>query len=236
MTNPGIITYLSIWLRTTGWMSRRVLRRKTFWWISLSGPVLIWSLIGHFETSVLLLFASTLTYLLPASILMGWTDSELKKRLSVMLHPSNIGTQILLVSEITLPLLAGILPSLIMLFSLAHLSVTIPWQSYVVVPFSALSAVSLILIIENYCRFSGWIGYFILVASQALTGGFADSTLFRILVLPGYTLRTVLWAQPGQSSSIHGDVYVMLAVVEGLVLLFLMLKIMTEKQYSAIES
>lgn len=232
----NLSSYLSIWARITGWMLRWAFSRKTFWWTFLSGPVLIWSLVGHFETSPLLLSASTFSYLLPAAILMGWSDSELKKKLSVILHPAQIGTRVLLMSEIILPLSAGILPSVIILIFLSHLSMIIPWQTWVIVPFSALSAVSLILIIENYCSFSGRIIYFILVAGQAIGRVFISSQMFRILLFPGYILQTVQWAQSTEKHLlIHGDTYMILAVVEGFALFLFMLKVMKVKQFSVIE-
>lgn len=239
LTNPNnLFNYFSTWLRITGWISRWAVSRKTFWWIFLSGPVLIWSLVSRFELPPLILFASVLTYLLPAAILMGWPDSELKRKLSAILHPSHIGCQVLLVSEISLPLLSGIIPSVIILSSISGLSmnVHIPWQTWVVIPFSALSAVSLILIIENYCRFSGRIVYLILVACQAIGNEFTHSQLFRILLFPGYVLQSISWSQTAETGNlIHGDTYMILSVVQGLLLLFFTLKIVKEKQYSVTE-
>ena len=95
----------------------------------------------------------------------------------------------------------------------------IPWQTYVIIPFSALSASALFLLLETRMFPTGRVLCSLLYASPFLLHqGSGKAT--EVVLLPGYTLYTLLWGN-GIHAGYHADTYMALAVFSCLILVFL---------------
>ncbi len=204
-------------------MSEWAVHRRAFLWILLAAPVAAWIFPGQTRIDPLTLLISCIAYAAPAAFLIGWPGSSARKALAELLFTSKAGKVSLLLPEIALPLLAGALSSLVLAALWGMRLDTIPWQLWVVIPFSTMTAVSLLFILEEYLPFSGRILFLIAFMSQAVTAAWTLSPVFQLLVPHGYILWTLRWAE-GNGAAFHGDIYVFIAVLEGIGLLILAIK------------
>lgn len=207
-------------------MSEWAAHRQAFLWILLAAPVAAWIFPGQTRIDPLTLSISCIAYAAPAAFLIGWPGSHSRKALVELLFTSKAGKISLLLPEISLPFLAGVLPSLILAALWGMRLDAIPWQLWVVIPFSTMTAVSLLFILEEYLPFSGRILFLMAFLSQAITAAWTLSPVFQVLVPHGYILWTLRWAE-GNGAAFHGDIYVFFAVLEGIGLLLLALKILS---------
>lgn len=221
---PG---YLRICFRVFRLMSEWALRRQAFLWILLVAPVAVWIIPGQTRIDPVLLSISCIAYAAPAAFLIGWPGSHARKALAEMLFTSKAGKSTLLLPEIMLPFLAGALPSLGLAALWGIQIQSIPWQVWVVIPFSSITAVSLLFILEIHLPFAGRILYLLAFMLQAVTASWSLSPIFQLLDPHGYILWTLRWAEGG-NTAFHGDIYVFFAVLEGIGLLLIALKIMSQ--------
>lgn len=197
--------------------------RRAFLWILLAAPAAAWIFPGQTLIDPLTLSISCIAYAAPAAFLIGWPGSPARKALAELLFTSKAGKISLLLPEIALPFLAGVLPSLALAALWGMRLDTIPWQLWVVIPFSTMTAVSLLFILEEYLPFSGRILFLTAFMSQAVSATWTLSPVFQLLVPHGYILWTLRWAE-GNGAAFHGDIYVFFAVLEGIGLLILAIK------------
>lgn len=207
-------------------MLQWAVHRRAFLWILLAAPVSAWIFPGQTRIDPLTLSISCIAYAVPASFLIGWPGSSARRALAELLFTSKAGKISLLLPEIVLPFLAGVLPSLLLAVLWGMKLETIPWQLWVVIPFSAITAVSLLIILEEYLQFSGRILFLMAFMSQAVTASWTQSPIFQALVPHGYILWTLRWAE-GYETAFHGDIYVFFAVLEGIGLLLLASRILS---------
>ena len=218
--------HLRVWIRVLKLMSEWAVHRRAFLWILLAAPAAAWIFPGQTRIDPLTLLISCIAYAAPAAFLIGWPGSPARKALAELLFTSKAGKISLLLPEIALPFLAGVLPSLILAALWGTKLETIPWQLWVVIPFSAMTAVSLLFILEEYLPFSGRILFLIAFMSQAVSAGWTLSPVFQLLIPHGYILWTLRWVE-GNGAAFHGDIYVFFAVLEGIGLLLLASRILS---------
>lgn len=207
-------------------MSEWAVNRQAFLWILLAAPVAAWIFPGQTRIDPLTLLISCIAYAAPAAFLMGWPESTARKALAELLFTSKSGKVALLLPEIALPFLAGVLPSLVLAALWGMRLDIIPWQLWVVIPFSTMTAVSLLFILEEYLPFSGKILFLMAFMSQAVSAAWTLSPVFQLLIPHGYILWTLRWIE-GNGAAFHGDIYVFFAVLEGIGLLLLASRILS---------
>lgn len=210
-------------------MSEWAVHRRTFLWILLAAPVAAWIFPGQTQIDPLTLLISCIAYAAPAAFLIGWPESTARKALAELLFTSKAGKISLILPEIALPFLAGVVPSLILAALWGTKLETIPWQLWVVIPFSTMTAVSLLFILEEYLPFSGRILFLMAFMSQAVSAAWTLSPVYQLLIPHGYILWTLRWVE-GNGASFHGDIYVFFAVLEGIGLLMLASRILSKMQ------
>jgi hypothetical protein len=208
-------------------MSEWAVHRRAFPWILLAAPVAAWVFPGQTRIDPLTLSISCIAYAAPAAFLIGWPGSSARIALAELLFTSKAGKVSLLLPEIALPFLAGVLPSLMLAALWGMRLDSIPWQLWVVIPFSTMTAVSLLFILEEYLPFSGRILFLMAFMSQAVSAAsWTLSPVFQLVVPHGYILWTLRWAE-GNGAAFHGDIYVFFAVLEGIGLLLLASRILS---------
>ena len=200
--------------------------KREFLWIIIAAPVSVWIFPGQTRVDPLTLSISCIAYAAPAAFLIGWPGSSARNALAKLLFTSKSGKISLLLPEIGLPFLAGVLPSLTLAVLWGMRLEAIPWQLWVVIPFSVITAVSLLIILEEYLKFSGRILFLMAFMSQAVTASWTSSPVFQTFVPQGYILWTLRWAE-GYETAFHGDIYVFFAVLEGIGLLLLASRILS---------
>jgi hypothetical protein len=209
-------------------MSEWALRQQVFVWILLSAPLVAWILPGQTTVPFLPLIISCITYSGPAAFLVGWRESDARNDLADTLFQSKAGKYSLILPEILLPFLAGTLPAL----GLAAIWTTkmgrFPWQLWVVIPFASLTAVSVTILLEKYVKQTGYILNLLAFMLQASAASWTLSPVFQLLIPHGYVLWTLRWIE-GSGAAFHGDIYVFFAVLEGIGLIFLTVKVLSSK-------
>ena len=200
-------------------MFRRTGRDFHWLWIFPAAPFIAWLLPGQASIPVYPLMISALAYCGPAVFLLGWTGSEERQALLRILFGTRAGKYSLVLPELLLPFLAGAVPaSLTVLLGPAGRA-GVPWQLWVVIPFSSLTAVSLIILMDRYLGISGKIVNLLAFMSQASCASWTLSPLFQLLLPHGYVLWTLRWMKDS-GGAFHGDIYAFVAVLEGIGLLF----------------
>ncbi len=221
---PG---YLRIWVSVFRYMSEWALRRQLFVWILFTSPIIAWILPGQGAVPFLPLAISCVTYCGPAAFLLGWRRSKTRKDLADILLQSSAGKYSLILPEILLPFLAGALPALALTGILASGSNSISWQLWVIIPFASLTAVSLTVLLERYLKQSGYIINLLAFMAQASTAVWVQSPVFQLLIPHGYVLWTLRWIN-GAGAAFHGDIYLFFAVLEGIGLLILTVRLLSD--------
>lgn len=219
---PG---YLRITLSVFRWMSRWAVSREYFPWVALGAPLAAWLLPGGGSLPPFPFAVSAVTWCLPASIMAGWACSGDRKALSGILTGSVAGRTSLVVPEMTLPMLAGSLPAVLLLLAGSGGGDGIPWQVWTVAVFSPLTALSAVVLLEKHLGRSGYLLGLAGFMAQASTASWAGSGVFRILVPQGYPLWTIEWAG-GSEGPLHGDVYAFFAVLQAVGLSILAFRIL----------
>jgi len=197
-----------------------------FVWILLAAPMIAWILPGQTAIPLLPLAISAVTYCGPAAFIAGWNSTRERRSLADILFKTRAGKYSLIVPEILLPVLAGSLPAFgaaILLLSGNH---SFPWQLWVVIPFASLTAVSLIVLLEKYLGTAGNILNILAFMAQAGTASWVNSTIFQLMLPHGYVLWTLRWIYDSGAGS-HGDIYVFFAVLEGIGLTLLTVRVLS---------
>ncbi len=217
-------------------MSEWALRRQVFIWILLAAPIIAYLLPGQTAVPFLPLAISCITYCAPAAFLAGWRCSKARNDLADILFYTKAGKYSLILPEILLPIMAGALPAL----GLAALWTAgrggFPWQLWVVIPFSSMTAVSVTVLLEKYLNQTGYIVNLLAFMAQASTASWVLSPVFQLMIPHGYVLWTLRWIDGG-GASFHGDIYAFFAVLEGIGLILLTAKILSDSglEYSQIQ-
>jgi hypothetical protein len=207
-------------------MSEWALRRPVFVWILLAAPLIAWVLPGQTAVPLLPLAISCVTYCGPAAFIAGWYSSSERNSLAGILFKTRAGKYSLIVPEILLPVLAGSLPAFGMAILLLNGNHSFPWQLWVVIPFASLTAVSLTVLLERYMGVTGNIVNVLAFMAQAGTAAWVNSAVFQLMLPHGYVLWTLRWIYDSGAGS-HGDIYVFFAVLEGIGLALLTVRILS---------
>jgi len=205
------------------------MQRQVFLWILLAAPFIAWMLPGQSTTPLLPLLISCITYCGPAAFIAGWRESRARNSLADILFQTRAGKYSLIIPEILLPLLAGALPAAGLAAIWTAGRCGFPWQLWVVIPFASLTAVSVTVLLEKYLNTAGYILNILLFMTQASTASWALSPVFQLLIPHGYVLWTLRWAD-GSGAALHGDIYVFFAVLEGIGLTLLTVKILSSSK------
>ena len=219
--------FLWVFWFVLGVMWRWATRRWAFPWIFLAAPLALLLIAGNDPGDVLPLLISCVAYTGPAAFIAGWRRSRTRRRLAGLLYPSVAGRSTLVLPEVLLPVLAGALPSLGLLVAWGDISGPVPWQLWTVVPFAAVSAMSITVILERYLGPSGDALNLLAFMSQGAGAQWALSPVYQLLVPHGYVLWTLRWAE-GAGAALHGDIYVFVSVLGGTGLLILAIRILGE--------
>lgn len=208
-------------------MSEWAVGRQLFIWILLAAPIIAWILPGQTAVPFLPLAISCITYCGPAAFLAGWRCSKARNNLADILFQTKAGKYSLILPEILLPIMAGALPAL----SLAALWTAgrggFPWQLWTVIPFASLTAVSVTVLLEKYLNQTGSIVNLLAFMAQASAASWALSPVFQLLIPHGYVLWTLRWID-GSGAAFHGDIYVFFAVLQGIGLILLTVKVLSD--------
>ena len=208
-------------------MSEWASRRQLFIWILLAAPLIAWILPGQTAVPFLPLTISCITYCGPAAFITGWRCSSARDDLAAILFRTKAGKYSLILPEILLPTIAGVLPAL----GLAALWTAgrggFPWQLWVVIPFTSLTAVSMTVLLEKYLDQTGYILNLLAFMAQASTASWVLSPVFQLMIPHGYVLWTLRWID-GSGAAYHGDIYVFFAVLQGIGLILLTAKVLSD--------
>jgi hypothetical protein len=208
---------LRIWLCTGQLLLRRAAHSESFWWIIAGGPLSAMLLTGFSNPATNL--PSALVWTIPCALIIGWPSSPVREGLVAQLGLTWAGRGATKVPELILPTLIS--SAIVMLYcyvSGLYGLIFVPWQTYIIIPFSALLASSVILIIETRFALRGRTLLCLLFAGQFLhvpgSGGFTE-----LLLLPGYTLFSLTWGN-GRPTGSHADTYMALAVFAGVLMVY----------------
>ncbi len=219
--------YLRIWVVVFRYMSEWALQRQVFLWILLAAPIIAWILPGQTAVPFLPLAISCITYCGPAAFLAGWRCSKARNNLSDILFQTKAGKYSLILPEILLPIMAGVLPAL----GLAALWTAgrggFPWQLWVVIPFASMTAVSVTVLLEKYLNQTGYILNLLAFMAQASAALWVLSPVFQLMIPHGYVLWTLRWID-GSGAAFHGDIYAFFAVLQGIGLILLTVKVLSD--------
>lgn len=210
-------------------MSEWALRRQAFIWILLAAPIIAWILPGQTSIPFLPLAISGITYCGPAAFISGWYRSSARSSLKDILFSTKAGRYSLVLPEIMLPVLAGVLPALGLALLWTAGRGGFPWQLWAVIPFASLTAVSLTVLLEKYLDQTGHIINLLAFMAQASAASWALSPVFQLMLPHGYVLWTLRWIN-GTGAAYHGDIYVFIAVLQGIGLLFLTVKALSDSE------
>ena len=220
---PGFLRVWSVALRVIwAWAHRR----HSFWWLLLGLPVAAWLLPGQAEVPPLPLAASMAACCIPAALLAGWPSSVERRHLALTLFPSRAGRAGLLVPELAFPILAGSLISAGLTAIWGSGAGGVPWQLWILIPFSAATSASLMVVIECMMPFSGRVLFILCSIAQAFRTPWALSGVFQLLIVQGYPLWMMNW-HVGEGAAFHGDVYLFFGVLESIGLLFLAVRLLS---------
>ncbi len=208
-------------------MVRRAMRREVFPWIALGAPLAAWLLPGQATIPVMPFAISAVTWCLPAAFMAGWPGSADRRALAGLLHGTRAGRYSLIIPEMTLPLLAGSLPALLMVLAVYSGGKGVPWQIWTVIPFASLTAASATLLLDRYLGTTGNLINLTGFMAQASLASWSGSGVFQLLVPQGYTLWTIKWAD-GSGVALHGDIYAFFAVLEGIGLAILSFRVLSQ--------
>jgi len=208
-------------------MSEWALQRQIFIWILLAAPIITWIFPGQTAVPFLPLVISCITYCGPAAFLIGWRCSKARNGLSDILFHSRAGKYSLVIPEIMLPLMAGALPALGLAAIWTAGKGGFPWQLWTVIPFASMTAVSITVLLEKYLSQTGYIINLLAFMAQASASSWALSPVFQLLIPHGYVLWTLRWIDGG-GAAFHGDIYVFFAVLQGIGLILLTVKVLSD--------
>ncbi len=174
-------------------------------------------LTGFSNPAIVLL--SALVWTIPCALIIGWPSSPMREGLVSQLVLTWVGRGATKIPELLLPtLISSALVMLCCYLSGLYGLFFVPWQTYVIIPFSALLASSVTLLIETRFTFRGRALLSLLFAGQFLhvpgSGGFTE-----LLLLPGYTLYSLMWGN-GKPTGSHADTYMALAVFTGVLMVY----------------
>jgi len=197
-------------------MIRHALASEASWWI-LAGGILAALLLSRF-TGIAPVLPGAMVWTVPWALLTGWPSSRVRTGLVAQLDLTWAGRGSSRPAEILLPAVAAAVPAVLYcyvtgLYGLMY----VPWQTYVVIPFSALLASSAILIVETRYVYRGRAFLVLLYSAQFLHS--PGTGVAGLLILPGYTLYSLQWGN-GAESGIHGDTWMALAVFTGLLMTY----------------
>lgn len=221
---PG---YLRIYASVFRYMSEWALRRQLFIWILLAAPLIAWILPGQTSVPFLPLVISCITYCGPAAFIAGWRCSSARSNLADILFSTKAGKYSLILPEILLPVLAGVLPALGLAILWTAGRGGFPWQLWVVIPFASLTAVSITILLEKYLHQTGYMLNLLAFMAQASTASWVLSPVFQLMIPQGYVLWTLRWID-GSGAAYHGDMYVFAAVIQGIGLILLTVKVLSD--------
>ena len=221
---PG---YLRIWASVFRYMSEWAMGRQVFIWILLASPIIAWVLPGQTAVPFLPLAISCITYCGPAAFIVGWRCSSARNNLADILFKTKAGKYSLILPEILLPVLAGVLPALGLSALWTAGRGGIPWQLWVVIPFASLTAVSITVLLEKYLHQTGYIVNLLAFMAQASAASWVLSPVFQLMIPHGYVLWTLRWID-GSGAAYHGDIYVFFAVLQGIGLILLTVKVLSD--------
>lgn len=221
---PG---YLRIWACVFRYMSEWALRRQLFIWIILAAPFIVWILPGRTAIPFLPLVISCITYCGPAAFLVGWRESDARNDLADILFQSKAGKYSLILPEVFLPFLSGALPALGLAAIWTAGRGGFPWQLWAVIPFTSLTAVSVTILLEKYLNQTGYILNLLAFMAQASVASWTLSPVFQLFIPHGYVLWTLRWIEDN-GAVFHGDIYVFFAVIEGIGLMLLTIKVLSK--------
>lgn len=198
--------------------------RPEFWLILFAAPVAAWLLPGRESLPVLPLAASAAAYALPGAVLLVWVRSGTRGGLASFLFCSRAGRNGLLVPELAFTAIAGSALSAGLCWVWQLTGSPVPWQTWAMLPFCALTASSLVSLSENRFPLTGRTVLLLGFLLQASDAPWSSSPVFQLGVPQGYILRSAEWAAGG-SAAIHGDIYLFFSVIESIGLLLLAVKL-----------
>jgi len=207
-----------IWFHTGHLMLRQAIESGSFWWIIIGAPIAAMLLDGF--SHPLLSFPSALVWGIPAALITGWPSSDSRKGLRAQLALTSAGSRAVRVPEIILPAILSSAAAMLLCYICGlYGAFFIPWQTYVIIPFSALSASALLLLLDTRMHAPGRVLSSLLYASPFLLQQ-SSGRAAEVVLPPGYTLFTLLWGN-GMHTGYHADTYMALAVFSCLILVFL---------------
>ncbi|RKZ06724.1 hypothetical protein DRQ25_13290 [Candidatus Fermentibacteria bacterium] len=224
LRRPG---YLRIYASVFRYMTEWALRRQFFLWILLAAPLIAWILPGQTSVPFLPLAISCITYCGPAAFIAGWRCSSARDSLADILFSTKAGKHSLILPEILLPMLAGALPALGLAILWTADRGGFPWQLWVVIPFASLTAVSITVLLEKYLNQTGYLLNTLAFMAQASTASWVLSPVFQLMIPHGYVLWTLRWID-GSGAAYHGDMYVFAAVIQGIGLILLTVRVLSD--------
>ncbi len=207
-------------------MSEWAFRQQFFIWILLAAPLIAWILPGQTSVPFLPLAISCITYCGPAAFIAGWRCSNARDSLAETLFSTKAGKHSLILPEILLPMLAGVLPALGLAILWTAGRGGFPWQLWVVIPFASLTAVSITVLLEKYLNQTGYLINILAFMAQAGAASWVLSPVFQLMIPHGYVLWTLRWID-SSGAAYHGDMYVFAAVIQGIGLLLLTVKVLS---------
>ena len=207
---------LSIWLRTWQLMLRHAVGSEASWWILAGG--LLTALLLSGVSGVVTAIPSALVWTVPWALITGWPSSPVRKGLVAQLELTWAGRGATRIPELLLPTFLGTLLGILYCYLTGLYGVIyVPWQTYVIIPFSALLASSAVLLVETRYVYRGRALLGILFAGQFLHD--PGAVVAGILLMPGYTLYSLQWGNAA-GTVIHGDTWMALSVFTGLVMVY----------------